>query len=105
MEEPPKFTMGKQHEDELSVTTTQQFLQQMEKKLSLEEIVAQLAIDTSHYQKNTTSSIHALEIQMGQIAILLAYRSQGSLSSNTEPNLKEQANVITMRSKRQLEQE
>ena len=41
---------------------------------------------------------------MGHIATLLANRSQGSLSSSTEPNLKEQANVITLRNKNQLDQ-
>ena len=77
--------------------------QQGEKKLRLEEKVAQLATNMAQYQNNT-SSIHALEVQMGQIATILANRPQGSLPSNTWPNLKEQANAITLRSRRQHEQ-
>ena len=40
---------------------------------------------------------------MGQIANLLSSRPQGSLSSNTETNPKEQTNAIMLRNGRQLE--
>ena len=48
--------------------------------------------------RNHSSSIHKLEVQMGQLANSLATRNQGALLSNTEKNLKEQAKAITLRS-------
>ena len=42
--------------------------QQRDKKQSLEETVAQLATSTAQYQKNITTSMHAFEVQMGQLA-------------------------------------
>ena len=39
--------------------------------------------------KNHSSSIHNLEIQVGQLANSLSVRNQGSLPSNTEKNPKE----------------
>ena len=54
--------------------------------------------------KNQAASIHNLEVQVGKIVNLLSARTQGSLTSNTEKNSKEQVNAITLRSGRQLEQ-
>ena len=48
--------------------------------------------------KNHFSSIHNLEIQVGQLANSLSVRNQGSLPSNTEKNPKEQLKLITLRS-------
>ena len=48
--------------------------------------------------KNHSSSIHNLEIQVGQLANSLSVRNQGSLPSNTEKNLKKQLKAITLRS-------
>ena len=48
--------------------------------------------------KNHSSSIHNLEIQVGQLANSLSVRNQGSLLSNTEKNPKEQLKEITLRS-------
>ena len=48
---------------------------------------------TNHY-----SSIHNLEIQVGQLANSLSIRNQGSLPSNIEKNPKEQLKAITLRS-------
>jgi len=56
------------------------------------------------FQKSTTF-IHALEIQMCPMTVVLANRPQGLLPSNTEKNLKEEANTITLQSGRPLEQE
>ena len=39
--------------------------------------------------RNYSSSIHNLDIQMGQLANSLATRNQGALPSNTEKNPKE----------------
>ena len=48
--------------------------------------------------RNHSSSIHNLEVQMGQLANSLAIRNQGALPSNTEKNPKEQVKAITLRS-------
>ena len=48
--------------------------------------------------RNHSSSIHNLEVQMGQLANSLATRNQGALPSNMEKNLKEQVKDITLRS-------
>ena len=48
--------------------------------------------------QNHSSSIHNLEVQMGQLANSLATRNQGALLSNTEKNPKEQIKAITLRS-------
>ena len=48
--------------------------------------------------KNHSSSIHNLEIQVGQLANSLSVRNQGSLPSNTKKNPKAQLKVITLRS-------
>ena len=48
--------------------------------------------------KNHSSSIHNLEIQVGQLANSLSIRNQGSLPSNTEKNPKELLKAITLRS-------
>ena len=48
--------------------------------------------------RNHSSSIHNLEVQMGQLANSIAVRNQGVLPSNTEKNPKEQVKAITLRS-------
>ena len=48
------------------------------------EALAQLATTTTQNHKNTTAYVHALEVQMSEIATLLANRSQGNLPSNPE---------------------
>ena len=54
--------------------------------------------------RNQASSIHNLEVQVGQNASLLSARAQGSLPSNTDKISKEQVHAITLRSGKQLEQ-
>ncbi|WCJ39627.1 hypothetical protein M5689_020603 [Euphorbia peplus] len=51
--------------------------------------------------KNHSSSIHNLEVQIGQIAKSIPSRREGSLPSNTEENPKEQVKGITLRSGKQ----
>ena len=46
--------------------------------------------------RNHSSSIHNLEVQMGQLANSLSIRNQGALPSNTEKNPKEQVKAITL---------
>jgi len=53
--------------------------------------------------RNQASSIHKLEVQVGQIASLLSARVQGSLPSNINKIPKEQVHAITLRSRKQLE--
>ena len=48
--------------------------------------------------QNHSSSIHNLEVQMGQLTNSLAIRNHGALPSNTEKNPKEQIKAITLRS-------
>ncbi|PPR91598.1 hypothetical protein GOBAR_AA29087 [Gossypium barbadense] len=49
--------------------------------------------------KNQQESIQGLETQIGQLAKLISGRPHGSLSSNTESNLREQFNAITIQDK------
>ncbi|PPS15099.1 hypothetical protein GOBAR_AA05472 [Gossypium barbadense] len=53
--------------------------------------------------KNQQASIQGLETQIGQLAKLISERPQGSLLSNTEPNLREQINAITVQDEEGLE--
>ena len=52
--------------------------------------------------KNHSSSIHNLEVQMGQLANALATRNFGSLPSNTESNPRDQVKAITIRSGKEV---
>ena len=52
--------------------------------------------------KNHTSSIHNIEVQLGQLANTLATRLQGSLPSNVKTNLREQLKAITLWSGKEL---
>ena len=53
--------------------------------------------------RNHSSSIHNLEVQMGQLANSLAIRTQGALPSNTEKNPKEKIKAITLRSSMEIQ--
>ena len=48
--------------------------------------------------RNHSSSIHNLEVQVGQLANSLSIRNQGTLPSNIEKNPKEHVKAITLRS-------
>ena len=89
-----------------------------EKKTNLEIVMEQLAT-TMHaimadteikienqeaLIRNQASSIHNLEVQVGQNASLLFARAQGSLPSNIDKISKEQVHVIILRSGKQSEQ-
>ena len=47
--------------------------------------------------KHHSSSIHNIELQLGQLENVVTTRAQGHLPSNTEVNPKEQVKVITLR--------
>ena len=53
--------------------------------------------------KNHSSSIHNIEVQMGQLANAVAQRNQGNLPSNTEPNPREQLKAISLRSDKEIQ--
>ena len=72
--------------------------QQDETTKRLENRFEQMYQDTQLMFKNHSSSIHNLEVQIGQLANSLTMRNQGSLPSNTEKNPKEQLKAITLRS-------
>ena len=46
--------------------------------------------------RNHSSSIHNLEVQIGQLANSLSTRNQGALPRNTKKNTKEQVKAITL---------
>ncbi|PPS01676.1 hypothetical protein GOBAR_AA18984 [Gossypium barbadense] len=52
--------------------------------------------------KNQQASIQGLETQIGQLAMLISERPQGSLPSNTESNTREQLNSITSQDEKGL---
>ncbi|XP_027342961.1 uncharacterized protein LOC113855516 [Abrus precatorius] len=82
-----------------------------EKKSNLEELMTKF-IQTleSRFQstetalRNQQTSIHDLEIQLGQISRLLSERPQGILPGNTDTNPREQVNTVTLRSGRTLQE-
>ncbi|PPS12056.1 hypothetical protein GOBAR_AA08582 [Gossypium barbadense] len=61
-----------------------------------------ISVSETHLQntettiKNQQASIQGLETQIGQLSKLISERPQGSLSSNTEPNPREQLNAINI---------
>ncbi|KAK5845514.1 hypothetical protein PVK06_001705 [Gossypium arboreum] len=61
-----------------------------------------ISMSETHFQntettlKNQQASIQGLETQIGQLSKLISERPQGSLPSNTEPNLREQLNAINI---------
>ena len=70
----------------------------------LEARVEQIQKDTQLMFKTRSSSIHNLEVQLGQIANALTSRNQGNLPSNTETNPREQVKAISLRSGKNLSQ-
>ena len=52
--------------------------------------------------KNYSSSIHKLEVNLGQLVNSLSTRHESALPSNMEMNPKEQLKVITLRSGKEL---
>ena len=77
--------------------------QQDEANKRLEGRFEQLHQDTQLMFRNHSSSIHNLEVQVGQIANYLTSRNQGALPSNIEKNPKEQLKAITLRSGTELQ--
>ncbi|KAK8945257.1 hypothetical protein KSP39_PZI007733 [Platanthera zijinensis] len=69
-----------------------------QKSSSLEEVFTKYVASNESNIRNLTGSIKNLENQIGQLAKLFSERQQGALPGNTEPNPRESANAITLRS-------
>ncbi|KAJ4723005.1 DNA-directed DNA polymerase [Melia azedarach] len=83
--------------------------QPQEKKVSLEEAIAQLTMNTSNFLtktettlENQATSLQNLEVQVSHMVKVLTEGQQSSLPRSTETNLKEQVMAITLPSERQL---
>ncbi|KAG8486279.1 hypothetical protein CXB51_019676 [Gossypium anomalum] len=93
----PNFSWGGQwNQRPQNPPSFQQPPYQQEKKLNLEEMLSKFISNTETALKNQQASIQGLETQIGQLSKLIFERPQGSLSSNTEPNLREQFNAINV---------
>ena len=69
----------------------------------LEGRFEQMHQDTQLVLKNHSSSIHNLEVHMGQLANCLSTRNQDTLPGNTEKNSMEYVKVITLRSETEIQ--
>ncbi|KAJ4713012.1 DNA-directed DNA polymerase [Melia azedarach] len=83
--------------------------QPQEKKVSLEEALAQLTMNTSNFMtktettlENQATSIQNLEVKVSQMVKVLTEEQQSSLPRSTEINPKEQVMVITLQSEEKL---
>src|SRR3954468_19191756 len=88
----------------------QQNPQKAEWEVAIERLVGQCSQfqeETRNNQRNTTTSIKNLEVQVGQIAQHLTLQAQGSFPSATVKNPKDQEkiNAVTTRSKKVAESE
>ncbi|XP_040963884.1 uncharacterized protein [Gossypium hirsutum] len=71
---------------------------------SLEAIVERLAVDVAKYQQRTDASIQELTNQVSKLSMAVnRLESQGKLPSQTEPNPRQNASAITLRSGKVLE--
>ncbi|KAJ4723309.1 DNA-directed DNA polymerase [Melia azedarach] len=105
------------HHPKFSWSNDQNFMkpppsfQPQEKKVNLEDALAQLTMNTSKFMtktettlQNQAASIRNLEVQVGQLASMMTERQQRSLPSNTETNPREHVNAITLQSGKKLEE-
>ena len=69
----------------------------------LEGRFEQMHQDTQLVLKNHSSSIHNLEVHMGQLANSFSTRNQDTLPGNTEKNPMEYVKVITLRSETEIQ--
>ncbi|XP_040948598.1 uncharacterized protein [Gossypium hirsutum] len=71
---------------------------------SLEAIMERLAVDAAKYQQRTDASIQELTNQVSKLSMAVNHlESQGKLPSQTEPNPRQNASAITLRSGKILE--
>ena len=99
---PPGFQQQRQN-----FPSQQQQSAPQEKKPSMEEMMmqymAKLDSKVKQVMQSNQSSIHNLEVQVEQLAKMVADRGQGKFPSNIEVNPKEGAMAITLRSGKNVE--
>ena len=102
MQQPqPQFNQGKGLSSGNSMESKmEKFMDVMSKKMNQQD-EAQKRME--QMIQNHSSSIHNLEVQMGQLANSLSIRNQGALPSNTEKNPKEQVKAITLISSTEIQ--
>ncbi|XP_070044878.1 uncharacterized protein [Nicotiana tomentosiformis] len=76
----------------------QQFQPQQPNQPSLEDLMKAYIVKTDERFEVKWTTIRNLEKQVGQIKIILSKRVPGMLPANTERNLKEIVNVVTLKS-------
>ena len=67
------------------------------------QYMAKLDLKVEQVMQSNQSSIHNLEVQVGQLAKMVTDRGQGKFPNNTEVNPKEGAMAITLRSGKNIE--
>ncbi|KAK8926051.1 hypothetical protein KSP39_PZI018317 [Platanthera zijinensis] len=72
------------------------------KPSSVEENFNRYVASNESNIRNITGSLKNLELQVGQLARLMSERALGALPGNTEPNPRETANAITLRSGKEV---
>ncbi|KAK5824981.1 hypothetical protein PVK06_019780 [Gossypium arboreum] len=78
--------------------------QQHKPSTSLEAVVERLAAEAAKYQQRTDASIQELTNQVSKLSMAVNHlESQGKLPSQTEPNPRQNASAITLRSGKVLE--
>ena len=77
----------------------------------LEDLIGKMAEHTTKFidetknkLQNQSAQIKSLEDQINQLVMAQNARSQGTLPSNTEINLKEQCNAIVLRGRKKLQE-
>ncbi|XP_073139096.1 uncharacterized protein [Henckelia pumila] len=79
--------------------------QPQEEKSSLEQMMQKFISSTETRMQNQDASIKNLENQIGQLAKSISSRDQGTFSSDTEKNPKEQVKAIELRSGKTVDPE
>ncbi|KAG8473435.1 hypothetical protein CXB51_035626 [Gossypium anomalum] len=78
--------------------------QQHKPSTYLEAVVERLTADAAKYQQRTDASIQELTNQVSKLSMVVnRLESQGKLPSQTEPNPRQNASAITLRSEKVLE--
>ena len=82
------------------VTNTKAFMAQTRSFMVETEMKTEMKKPSSKIKRHP----YNMKVKVGKIINLLSSRAQGSLTSNSEKNQKEQAHAITLRSGKKLEQ-
>ncbi|XP_073127370.1 uncharacterized protein [Henckelia pumila] len=100
----PNFSWSNQNQNlnQQNVVRPPPGFAQQDKKPSLEDLMTNFISSTETRLQNQDASIRNLETQLGQLANIIAGRTQGTLPSDTERNPKEQAKAITLKSGKEI---